>query len=58
MKFLIENQQYQLITGYAYCISCPFDKINGLCGNINCQYYDCFRFKLIQSTLISTIFKL
>ena len=58
MKFLIENQQYQLITGYGHCTSCPFERINGTCGNIGGQYYDCFRFKLIQSTLISTIFKL
>lgn len=57
MKFLIENQQYQLIRGYTYCVSCPFNQIKGKCG-IACQYYDCFRFGLIQSTLISTIFKL
>lgn len=58
MKFLIENQQYQLITGYTLCTSCPFDRINGICGNSGCQYYDCFNFKLIQSTPISMIFKL
>ena len=59
MKFLIENQQYQPIIGYTHCVSCPFfGQMNGTCGNIACQYYDCFEFKLIQSTLISTIFKL
>jgi hypothetical protein len=58
MKFLIENQQYQLIRGYTHCVSCPFDQITGQCGNVAGQYYDCFAFKLIQSTLISTIFKL
>lgn len=59
MKFLIENQQYQLIRGYTHCVSCPFDnQINGSCDNIAGQYYDCFTFKLIQSTLISAIFKL
>lgn len=58
MKFLIENQQYQPTRGYNHCRSCPFDLINGTCGNVAGQYYDCFTSKLIQSTLISTIFKL
>lgn len=56
MKLLIENQQYQPITGYTHCTSCPFDLINGTCGNMKCQYYDCFEFDLRQSTSISTIF--
>ena len=58
MKLLIENQQYQLITGYGHCISYPFGRTDGICGNIGGQYYDCFEFKLIQSTPMSTIFKL
>jgi hypothetical protein len=58
MKFLIENQQYQPIRGYTHCVSCPFNQTIGKCGNIACQYYDCFKFALRQSTLISAIFKL
>jgi hypothetical protein len=60
MKFLIKNRQYQPVTGYSHCIECPFNGIDRgvLCGNIGCQYYDCFNFELIQSTSISMIFKL